>query len=95
MKSVDLALVCVFMIDICYGDGKNKSIVVTAVMRRVDSDIYYYNFSKSIVQYVCEDQLPTFMVEEKICRKNEDFFNGIDTCIQYCYHTKLMSLHAI
>ena len=76
MKSVDLGLIilCVFMIGICYGDGKNENTVVTAVIRRsVSPDIYYYNFSKF---FTCEDQLSTFMAEEKKCRKNEDLLNG-------------------
>ena len=94
MESVDLALIilCVFMIGICYGDGKNESIIVTAVMRRVDSDIYYcYNFSN---HFRCEEQLPTFMVEEKKCRKNEDFFNGRHMHAHNIIITQ-MSLYAI
>ena len=78
MKSVDLALItatiaCVFMVGICYGNGQNENIVITAVTRRIDHDSYYiHNISH---HNNCEDDF-TFMVEEKNCSKNEILFNG-------------------
>ena len=76
MKSVHLALIsatvaCVFIVDTCYGDGKNENTIITAVTRRTDSDLYYTISS----HFICEDQ-ETFMVEERKCMKNEDLFKG-------------------
>ena len=77
MKSVDLALMtatiaCAFMVGICYDDGKNENIVITAVTRRINHDLYFIH---NVGHDRCEDDY-TFMVEEKNCSKNEDLFNG-------------------
>ncbi len=68
-------IACVFMVKICYGDGENESIVITAVQRRNNSD-YYYSVSNDYDNHIlCEDH-ETFMVEEKTCVKNEELFKG-------------------
>ena len=78
MKSVHLSLIsaivaCVFLVDMYHGtgDGKNESMIITAVNRSRDSDIYY-NIS---THTNCEKQ-KTFMVEERACIKNEDLLKG-------------------
>ena len=63
---------CVFIVDMCDSDGINESIIITAVIRRKDSDLYYYTISSYCR---CEDQ-ETFMVEERACTKNEDLLKG-------------------
>ena len=56
----------------CNGDGKNESIVITAVNRKTYID-FYYNIS---TYFTCEEDQETFMVEERTCMKNEDLFKG-------------------
>ena len=78
MRSVDLALItatiaCAFMVDICYGDGKNKSIIITKVTRNTNYDLYYIHSVSG--HYGCRDD-HTFMVEGKIYMKNKYLFKG-------------------
>ena len=60
------------MVGICYADGKNENIVITAVNRRINHDLY------SIHNNRCKDN-HTLMVEEKTCLENENLFNGKHT----------------
>ena len=91
MKSVHLALVtatvaCAFIVNKCYGDGINESIVVTAVTRRMDSDLYCLaHFSR---HFACKEE--TFMVEERTCMKNEDLLKG-----EYMYNRSIYELFNI
>ena len=91
MKLVHLALItatvtCAFIVDKCYGDGKNESIVVTAVKRRNDSDLYYLaHFSR---HFACKEE--TFMVEERTCMKNEDLLKG-----EYMHNSSIYKLFNI
>ena len=81
MKSAHLIsaiVACLFLIDMYHGtgDGKNESssMIITAVSRRTDSDIYYYNYDGR--GFTCEEQ-ESFMVEERTCKKNENLLKGI------------------
>ena len=78
MKSVHLALITatvafVFIVDMSDGAGKNGSTTITAVKRRTGSDLYYLAHISS--HFTCEDQ-ETFLVEERLCMKNEDLLKG-------------------
>ena len=80
MKSIHLALItatvaCPFIVNMCDSDGKNESIVITTVNRRIYTDVYFNNSNNISTHFTCEDQ-ETFMVEERTCMRNEDLFEG-------------------
>jgi hypothetical protein len=63
----------------CYY-GHTENATISMVIRRYSVDIYYYNSRESgkpsVNNEVCNDSQPTYMVDERRCVKNEDFFDG-------------------
>ena len=81
MKSAHLIsaiVACVFLVDMYPGTGdgrsESSSMIITAVNRRTNSDIYYYNYDSR--GFRCEEQ-ESFMVEERTCTNNENLLKGI------------------
>lgn len=76
MKLVALMIVIILLhsIKCYYGHVENATIWV---IRRYSLDLYHSRESgKSRFSEVCYNNRPTYMVEERQCVKNEDFFDG-------------------
>ena len=74
MKLVAL-IILLHSIKCYYGHVENATIWVS---RRYSLDFYSREPGKSSIRYYtrCDDNRPTYMVEERQCVKNEDLFDG-------------------
>ena len=72
MKLVTLMIILLHSIKGYYGHVENTTIIW--VIRRYSLDFYSREPGESGIR--CNDNRPTYMVEERQCVKNEDFFDG-------------------
>ena len=80
MTKSDIAAIAVtwaFMLSVAAGREQNMSVTVT-VWRRLTFDIYELSSHEEdkIEHESCEDINQTYMVEEKMCLKNEDIIGS-------------------
>ena len=77
MKLVTLMIILLHGIKCYYAHVENTAIWVS---RRYSLDLYFSRESGkpqlSVSFEVCYDNRPTYMVEERQCVRNEDFFDG-------------------